>query len=92
MIVVTGPYLSVAKPSSGEVLYANNKTTITWRTGGGANVNEVKIEYSTDGGSTFKTIIDKTDNDGSHEWIIPDVNASENCYVKVSDINGNLQI
>ncbi len=44
----------------------------------------MKLEYSTNGGSDWTTIIASTPNDGSHPWTVP-ATPSANCLVKVSD-------
>ncbi|MCJ7497883.1 MAG: hypothetical protein MUO78_07085, partial [candidate division Zixibacteria bacterium] len=43
-----------------------------------------KLEYSTNSGTAWSTIIASTDNDGTHTWTIPNT-PSANCRVRVSD-------
>ncbi|MBN2842288.1 MAG: hypothetical protein JXM68_04315, partial [Sedimentisphaerales bacterium] len=53
--------------------------TITWKSGrSGGNVT---IQYSPDGGTTWKTVVASTpDDDGSYTWIVP------------NDVSGNVKI
>jgi hypothetical protein len=74
-ITVTSPALNVQ-------WRIGSKYYITWwYTGAFANV---KIEYSTDGGSVWNTIIETAANAGSYEWTIPNT-PSNNCVVKVTN-------
>jgi len=74
-ITVTSPALNVQ-------WIIGRKYYITWwYTGAFANV---KIEYSTDGGNVWNTIIETVTNSGSYEWTIPNT-PSNNCVVKVTN-------
>ena len=55
--------------------------TITWTSTAG--VGNVKIEYSTDGGTTYSTVIESTSNTGSYDWLVPGT-PSGSCLVRVS--------
>ncbi len=69
-------------PNGGETWYAGTTHYITWHT---SNFNDpVKIEYSTDNGSSYTTIISSTANDGSHTWTVPSKISSQ-CLVRISD-------
>lgn len=84
-----GPYLSVLEPSSG-FYFVGDKVTVTWETGNGANVANVKLEYSTNNGTSFTDIIASTPNTSSYEWTIPDVAESDECILQVSEVGGSL--
>ncbi len=84
-----GPFLSVIKPEGGKY-YPGDKIAVQWETGGGANVANVKIEYSADSGSTYKTIVASVANNNNYEWTAPDIDESDKCMVKVSAVGGNL--
>ncbi len=88
--VNSGPYLRVTEPVNGAEFWAGAKAKVTWKTGGGANVSNVKLEYSTDNGSSYKVIENSVANNNTYEWKVPDVNESDKCIVKVSATNGNL--
>jgi hypothetical protein len=77
-----GSALRVDKPNGGEVWYVGVNYDITWSSAGFAG--NVKLEYSTNSGSSWSTIIASTGNDGSHTWTIPNT-PSPNCRVKISD-------
>ncbi|UCH95029.1 MAG: hypothetical protein JSV88_32905 [Candidatus Aminicenantes bacterium] len=75
------PDLTVFYPNGGETLNVGSSKTISWKASGPANV---KIEYSTNAGSSWKEIIASTANDGAYSWTIPE-DPSTQCRVKVSD-------
>ncbi len=89
--VVLGPYITISSPMTGDEFWAGDEITIAWDTGGGANVSQVKLDYSTDNGSSFNAIVASITNTGSHKWTVPDVDESDQCVIKVTDLNGNLE-
>jgi len=75
--------LTVTAPNGGEDLYSGTIYAIRWTsTLSGGNV---RIEYSTNGGSTFTTIIASTPNSGTYNWSVPAVN-SATCRVRISEV------
>ncbi len=84
-----GPYLSVVKPTEG-IFYVGDKLLVEWETGGGASVQNVKIEYSTDSGSTYTTIEASIPNNSQFNWTVPDIAESKLCLMKVSQVGGDL--
>jgi|GEM_PF-1303859 len=81
--------ITITYPNGGETLISGLIYEITWI--GSNTINNVKIEYSTNGGTSWTDIIGSTPNDGSYEWAIPNVpeNPSENCLIRVSDTDGD---
>jgi len=77
--------ITVTSPNGGENLLANTTYAITWTNTG--NIPNVKIEYSTNNGSSWSVIIASTTNSGSYDWTVPNT-PSINCLVKVSDPSG----
>jgi len=75
----------VTFPKGEEWLRSGWSYDITWMTIG--TVGNVKIEYSTDGGNTYSTIVESTENDGRYAWTVPDINTNE-ALIKVSEENG----
>ena len=73
---------TVVSPNGGEKWDVASTHNVTWTSEG--TIPQVKLEYSTDGGASYK-IIAATDNTGSYEWIIPD-DISAQFKVKVSDL------
>jgi hypothetical protein len=76
------PTITVTSPNGGENLEAGSSHTITWT--GTGTVGNVKIEYSTNNGSSWSTIKSPTPNDGSYTWKIPAGDSSE-CKVRISE-------
>lgn len=77
------PSIDIKKPDGGEVLRIGEYYPIHWDWSG--QFSNVKIEYSTDGGSSWNTIIANTQNDGEHYWHIP--NAPSNmCRIKITNL------
>jgi len=79
--------LQVTSPNGGENWLVGSRHNITWMTQG--EVGRVKIEYSTDDGENWKTIVSSTKNDGIYHWDIPD-DVSADCVVRISEKNGTL--
>ncbi len=76
------PTVTVTSPNGGETWSVGASQTITWSTTGA--IASVKIDYSTDNGSSWIPVIASTANDGSHPWTVPNTPAST-CRVRVSD-------
>jgi len=77
--------LKLRSPNGGETLKVGSTHTITWETYAlTRTVAKVILQYSTDGGRTWKRI--KTyigTNPGSHAWNVPN-DPSTNCKVRVT--------
>jgi len=84
-IWVGPPRIDVTSPDGGEVWCVGDTHNVTWISEGFSD--SVKIEYSTNGGGGWNTIIAKTANDGVHPWTIPNT-PSALCRVKVSNAAG----
>jgi hypothetical protein len=61
--------ITVTAPNGGEVLAAGSSVNITWSWTG--SFTTVNIDYSTNGGSSWTSIVTNTANDGSHTWTVP---------------------
>jgi hypothetical protein len=76
------PRIVVTSPNGGEAWAVGETYDVTWFS---ENFSDnVMIEYSTNSGTDWITIIDNTENDGVYPWIIPDT-PSDSCRVRVSD-------
>jgi hypothetical protein len=84
--IVTMPSLTVLTPNGGEIIILGASYDITWSSTG--TVGDVKIEYTTDNGSTWVPVIASTANDGSHTWSVPTV-VSANCKIRISEASDN---
>lgn len=75
--------ITVTSPNGGETLYAGTTQNITWTS---TNVNNVKIEYTTNNGTSWSSVVASTPaNTGSYSWTIPNT-PSDNCLVKISNV------
>jgi hypothetical protein len=77
----TRAWLELLSPNGGETLPIGSAYDITWDSGG--QIGFVKLERSSDGGSTWTSIVEGTTNSGSFSWIV-DSPQSDNCLVRVS--------
>ena len=71
----------------GEELFFNKRSNPVLLKPDGPNegITDVKLEFSTDAGATWQTVVETTPNTGSFVWdVLPDVNSSL-CRVKISD-------
>jgi len=75
------PSLKVNEPNGGEKWYVGSQQEVWWSPQSFSG--PVKIEYSTNGGSNWKTITSST-TDQTFPWTIPD-EPSSNCFVRISD-------
>jgi hypothetical protein len=74
--------INVTAPNGGEVLTGGSTYNITWTHVG--TFPNVRIQYSTDNGSSWANVIAATPNDGSHSWTVPN-SPSNLCLVRISD-------
>ncbi len=82
--VTSPPSVTVTVPNGGEDWTVGSIDTIRWSWTG--SVGDVKIEYSTDGGSTWSTIESSTQNSGSYQWTVPDA-PSGWCKIRISSVS-----
>jgi hypothetical protein len=75
--------LILTAPDGGETLVAGTDFDITWLST--ASVGNMLIEYSTNSGTDWATVVDSTDNDGSYTWTVPDEN-SATCLIRISEV------
>src|SRR5437899_222880 len=76
---------TLSSPNGGEVWTVGSSQNITWTTGG--SVTNVKLEYSTDGGSTYpNVIVASTPNTATFGWTVPDT-TSATVRVRAADVN-----
>ena len=80
MVLTSAIY--VTSPNGGEAWDPGTSHNITWQSMGVAG--NVKIEYSTNDGSSYTTITNSTANTGSFSWTVPNT-PSASCRVRVSE-------
>ncbi len=84
----TAPTISLKTPNGGEYLLAGKIYPITWELN---LVSFVDIDYSTDNGSTWNSIINNYDGSSKkYDWTVPEIN-SESCLIRISE-NGNSSV
>ena len=77
------PSLTLTSPNGGENWGEGSVQNITWTFTG--SISAVKLEFSSNGGSTWQSIDDNELNDGSFAWTVP-ASASTNCKVRVTSV------
>jgi hypothetical protein len=80
--ISAAPTLTVTSPNGGENWCALSNHNITWTSTG--SIANVKLEYSTNSGSDWISIIASTSNDGTESWLVPNTPTS-GALVKVSE-------
>jgi hypothetical protein len=73
----------ILSPGGGERLVAGSTYLVVWKTVEGAKIEDVRIEFSADGGKTWD-VVATVPNTGSCEWAAPAVDSSR-CLVRISD-------
>ncbi len=85
--------LAVITPNGGEVVPSGSTYTIEWGPENIAGVDSFEIQRSTDGGSSWNTIIDGLPSTAtSYDWAVPTHNKNKNNYmirVKAYDAGGS---
>jgi len=74
--------LVVTSPNGGETWAAGSHHDITWSSVG--EIADVKLEYSTNGGTDWTIIVETTPNSESYPWTLPG-SPSPSCLVRISD-------
>ena len=84
------PSVTVGSPDGGEHWKVGTSQNIEWTATDNVGVTSIDIEYSTDGGATYRTIATSIPNNGTYCWTVPDT-LSGTCRVKViaRDAAGN---
>jgi hypothetical protein len=81
---ISSPTLTITSPNGAEQWVIGTQHNITWTSVGSISANNLKLEYSSDGGSTWTTITTGEVNDGSYAWTVPDT-VSGTCKVRITD-------
>jgi len=81
-ITINNPTLTLISPNGGESWEVGTSRSIQWVSTG--SVGDVKIEYSTDNGSSWSIVSSSASNTGNYSWTVPTVE-STNCLVRISE-------
>ncbi|TSA30603.1 MAG: hypothetical protein D4R68_00555, partial [Ignavibacteriales bacterium] len=74
--------IKVISPNGGEEWYAGSSNNIKWQS---TNIENVKIEYTINGGATWATIVSITPSTGVYSWNgIPNVSSLQ-CKIRISN-------
>ncbi|MBX2976571.1 MAG: hypothetical protein KF721_10580, partial [Ignavibacteriaceae bacterium] len=77
------PTLTLLSPNGGEFIQAGSQHNITWSS---SLITNLRIEYSTNNGTNWNTIVDPTDaTTGLYNWTVPSNLSSNQMLVRVSD-------
>ncbi|MBI1938936.1 MAG: hypothetical protein HYS25_12560 [Ignavibacteriales bacterium] len=80
--VLPEPKIIVVSPNGGEELYVGSSNNIMWTSN---NIENVKIDFTTNNGATWATIVNSTPSDGVFAWnSIPDLSSLQ-CRIRISD-------
>lgn len=82
----SGSYVALISPNDGQFLINGKTTNIEWFSYG---VDNVTIEFSTDNGISWNTIVESTDaSTSSYDWTV-DGSVTESCLVRIADVSDN---
>ncbi|MEO0273589.1 MAG: T9SS type A sorting domain-containing protein [candidate division WOR-3 bacterium] len=76
--------IRIITPKPGDSLSPNSSYSILWEVIG--KIPYVRIEFSNDGGNTWRVIQSNLQNTGTYVWTV-DTTSSSNCLIKISDPN-----
>lgn len=79
----SGGVFNVTSPKHGDIYDVNEDIAIRWITEEGP-VDNVKIEFSEDGGQAYTTIEASITNNDAYDWVAPNI-GSEQCVIRISD-------
>ena len=76
------PLITVTSPNGGENWIGNSQRNITWTS---QNITNVSIEYSTNNGTNWISVIASTPaSGGNYSWTVPNTPSTQ-CLVRISD-------
>src|SRR3989339_961263 len=80
------PTITVVTPNGSESWTAGSQQTVTWTSEG--IVGNVNIDLSTNGGTSWTSIVSNTANDGTQTITVPST-AGSTCKIRVQEPDGN---
>ncbi len=88
--VYSAPSLAILRPTSGERLSSTIRSTRTIRWSANETINNVKLEYTADNGTSWIIINASVSNIGYYDWTVPNIN-SDQCRLRITDVgNGSV--
>ncbi len=80
--ILPAPSIKVISPNGGEVIQFGTTTEIRWTS---ENVMYIKIEFTSNGGANWSTVVNSTESIGTYQWqTVPNI-SSQQCRIRVSD-------
>lgn len=67
--------VNISSPVATAAYEVGDEVPVRWETSGTGTIAAVNLDYSTDGGLTYTSIVTGTMNDGVYTWTAPDVTA-----------------
>ncbi len=86
-LMAPGPGLTLVDPNGGEDWLVDSTYCIQWESV--SFDGDVKIQYSTDAGATWSTVVETTTSDVPYCWTVPDT-PSDSCLIIVSDVENGI--
>ncbi|MCI0513821.1 choice-of-anchor D domain-containing protein [candidate division KSB1 bacterium] len=81
--------ITVTSPNGGENWIVGSNHDLTWASTGTSGT--VKIDYSTNNGSSWTTIRSSTPDDGRFTWTVPNApTATPTCLIRITDTDGSI--
>jgi hypothetical protein len=74
--------VAITSPMGNDIWIAGRSYIITWSSSAGFTT--VRIDYSTNGGSTWQPVTGSTANDGTYEWMTVPTTPDDSCKVKIA--------
>jgi C1A family cysteine protease len=87
----TPPTVTISSPASYASVSSGQSVAITWSASDNKAVASVTLQYSSNGGSSWTTIIDNQPKSGTYTWVIPNTFATS-LTIKITayDTSGNV--
>jgi hypothetical protein len=80
--------ITITFPKGGDTWRGDTIRSIVWNTIG--DIVSVRLEYSADNGNSWNIITNSTQNIGRYKWSVPNNISSSSCFIRVSDIKGDV--
>ena len=85
LLSIDNKVLTLTSPNGGEIFLTNNNYNINWTS---QNINNLKIEYSINNGTSWNNIINSTPaSNGTYSWTVPNISTINTARVRIFDID-----
>ena len=88
LIQIEAADVFIFNPSLGAILKSGSKFNIEWHA---AEVTTIDLEFSSDSGAEWETLLEGVDNLGIVSWTVPEI-SSDNCFIRIKDATGDTVI